>query len=44
MQTQLEIARALKLVDAERIEHAEGLSNEIGKMISSILAATKTDH
>ena len=44
LQTQLEIARALKLVDAERIEHAEGLSNEIGKMISSILAATKTDH
>jgi four helix bundle protein len=35
--TQLEIARALGFGDATLIEQAEDLSNEVGKMINSIL-------
>ena len=35
--TQLEIADMLGYCDAKRIEEAEGLSNEVGKMINAIL-------
>jgi four helix bundle protein len=35
--TQLEIAGMLGYCDAMRIEEAEGLSNEVGKMINAIL-------
>jgi len=42
LQTQLEIARTLKFGDPERINEAEGLSHEVGKMIHAIL--DKTDH
>ena len=37
LQTQLEIARALKMGSAELIDEAEGLSHEVGKMIHAIL-------
>jgi four helix bundle protein len=37
LQTQLEIARALGYSDTQRIEEAEGLSSEVGKMINAIL-------
>jgi len=40
LQTQLEIARALGFVEPGRIDQAESLSNEVGKMISSLLQAT----
>jgi four helix bundle protein len=42
LQTQLEIARTLGFVDGARIDQAENLSNEIGKMISALLHATST--
>ena len=35
--TQLEIAGMLGHCDAKKIEEAEGLSNEVGKMINAIL-------
>jgi four helix bundle protein len=41
LQTQLEIARELGFADTGRIDHAESISNEVGKMISAILSATK---
>jgi four helix bundle protein len=41
LQTQLEIARALGLGDSRLIDEAEGLSFEVGKMISGILNAIK---
>ena len=41
VQTHLEIARPLNLGDSALIEHAEGLSHEVGKMISGILTAIK---
>ena len=41
LQTQLEIARALGKGDSKLIEEAEGLSNEVGKMIYGILGAIK---
>jgi four helix bundle protein len=37
LQTQLEIAQSLGYCDAKTIEDAEGLSNEVGKMINAIL-------
>jgi hypothetical protein len=37
----LEIARALGYGNPAQIEDAEGLSNEVGKMIYSIIASTK---
>jgi four helix bundle protein len=37
VQTQLEITRALGYSEAQRIEEAEGLSCEVGKMINAIL-------
>lgn len=42
MQTQLEIARVMKLGDSGLIDEAEGLSHEVGKMIHAILE--KTNH
>jgi four helix bundle protein len=42
LQTQLEIARALKFGDPELTNEAEGLSHEVGKMIHAIL--DKTNH
>jgi four helix bundle protein len=41
LQTQLEIARALGFGDTKTLEEAEGLSFEVGKMISGILNAIK---
>lgn len=41
LQTQLEIARALKFGDSGLIDEAEGLSHEVGKMIHAILEKTK---
>ena len=37
LQTQLEIARALGYSNSKAIGEAEGLSNEVGKMINTIL-------
>lgn len=37
LQTQLEVARALGLGSADRIDQAEALSHEVGKMIYAIL-------
>jgi four helix bundle protein len=37
LQTQLEIARALELGNSKLLDEAEGLSFEVGKMISGIL-------
>ena len=41
LQTQLEIARSRGFSDANAIEEAEGLSFEVGKMISGVLNALK---
>jgi four helix bundle protein len=41
LQTQLEIARALGCSDSRMLEEAEGLSFEVGKMISGMLNAMK---
>jgi four helix bundle protein len=41
LQTQLEIARALGYGNPKQIDQAELLSNEVGKMIYSILASAK---
>ena len=41
--TQLEIARALGYGDTQRIDEAEGLSNEVGKMINPILKSLTDD-
>jgi four helix bundle protein len=40
LQTQLEVARALKMGDFKLIDEAEGLSHEVGKMIHAILEKT----
>ena len=40
LQTQLEIARTLKLGSPELIDEAQGLSHEVGKMIHAILEKT----
>jgi four helix bundle protein len=42
LQTQLEIARSLGFGNAKMIDETERLSNEVGKMIYSILLSTKT--
>jgi four helix bundle protein len=42
LQTQLEIARGLGFGDPGRIDQAEDLAHEIGKMIFSILGKLKT--
>ncbi|MDR3742266.1 MAG: four helix bundle protein [Terracidiphilus sp.] len=41
LQTQLEIARALKYGDADLLNSTEGLSHEVGKMIFGVLEAIK---
>jgi four helix bundle protein len=41
VQTQLEIARAIKIGNPALLDEAEGLSQEVGKMISGILNALK---
>jgi len=41
LQTQLELARALGYGNPKLVDEAEGLSNEVGKMIYSILASAK---
>ena len=41
VQTHLEIARALKMGDPQLLDESEGLSHEVGKMISGILNAFK---
>jgi four helix bundle protein len=41
LQTQLEIARALGFGDSRLLDEAEGLSFEVGKMISGILNTIK---
>jgi len=41
LQTQLEIARALSFGDPKLLDEAEGLSFEVGKMISGMLNAIK---
>jgi len=41
LQTQLEIARALGYGNPKLVNEAESLSNEVGKMIYSILASAK---
>jgi four helix bundle protein len=43
LQTQLEIARALGSGDIKLIEEAEGLSNEVGKMINAILKSLNAE-
>lgn len=41
LQTQLEIARALGLGRRELLDQADGLSQEVGKMLYAILKSTK---
>jgi len=41
--TQLEIARMLGYGDAKMIDEAEGLSNEVGKMVNAILKSLTDD-
>jgi four helix bundle protein len=41
VETQLEIARALKFGDPKLIDDAESLSNEVGKMIYGLLESLK---
>jgi four helix bundle protein len=45
LQTQLEIARSLKLGDIKMLDEAEGLSHEVGKMLYAMLESLKNaDH
>ena len=41
LQTQIEIVRALGFSDSKMLEEAEGLSFEVGKMISGVLNSIK---
>ena len=41
LQTQIEIARAMKMGDSKSLDETEGLSHEVGKMIFGILDAFK---
>jgi len=41
LQTQLEIARALKIGNPKLIDEAEGLSHEVGKMLYATLESLK---
>jgi four helix bundle protein len=42
VQTQLELAKALKLGNRESIESAESLSHEVGRMIYALLESMQT--
>jgi four helix bundle protein len=42
LQTQLEIARALKFGNASLLDEAEGLSHEVGKMLYATLESIKS--
>ncbi|HVN94074.1 MAG TPA: four helix bundle protein [Terracidiphilus sp.] len=42
LQTQIEVARALKFGDAGLLKEVEELSFEVGKMINGLLAKTKS--
>ena len=42
LQTQLEIACALKMCDPKLLEEAESLSHEVGKMLFGMLESLKT--
>ncbi|MGD0096528.1 MAG: four helix bundle protein [Terracidiphilus sp.] len=41
LQTQLEIARVLKLGNSKLLDEAEGLSHEVGKMLYATLESIK---
>jgi four helix bundle protein len=41
VQTQLEIARSLEMGNPEQVRQAEGLSDEVGKMIYSLAGSLK---
>jgi four helix bundle protein len=43
LQTQLEIARALKFGDSKLLDEAEGLSHEVGKMLYATLESIKDE-
>jgi len=42
LQTQLEIARALEIVNPKLLEEAESLSHEVGKMLYATLESIKS--
>jgi len=42
LQTQFEIARSLKMGDPKLLNEADGLSQEVGKMLFGMLASLKT--
>lgn len=42
LQTQLEIARTLNFGDSSKIDQAEGLSHQVGKMLHAMLVKTKS--
>jgi len=44
LQTQLEIARALKFGESSLLDEAEGLSHEVGKMLFVLLDSLKEVH
>jgi hypothetical protein len=43
LQTQLEIARALKFGDPKLLDEAESLSHEVGKMLYATLESIKRE-
>jgi four helix bundle protein len=43
LQTQLEIARALKFGNPKQLDEAEGLSHEVGKMLYATLESIKRE-
>jgi four helix bundle protein len=42
LQTQIEIARSLKMGDPKLLDEADGLSHEVGKMLYGMLESLKT--
>jgi len=42
LQTQIEIARSLKMGDPKLLDEADGLSQEVGKMLFGMLASIRT--
>jgi four helix bundle protein len=42
LQTQIEIARSLKMGDPRLLDEADGLSHEVGKMLHGMLESLKT--
>jgi four helix bundle protein len=42
LQTQFEIARALKMGDPKLLDEADGLSQQVGKMLFGMLESLKT--